>query len=54
MKKTRVIRKVDEPTEWVSSVVVVEKHNGELTICLDPKDLNKEIKRVLSGQIMIF
>ena len=45
MEKTGVTRKVDEPTEWVTSMVVVEKTNGELRICLDPRDLNKEIKR---------
>ena len=49
MEKTGVIRKVDEPTEWVSLMVVVEKPNGELRICLDLKDLNKEIKRVLQA-----
>ena len=45
MEKTGVIRKVDEPTELVSLMFVVEKANGELRICLDPKDLNEEIKR---------
>ena len=45
MEKTGVIRKVDEPTEWVNSMVVVEKPNGELRICLDPRNLNKAIKR---------
>ena len=46
-EKTDVIRKVDEPTEWVNSMVVVEKPSGESRICLNPRDLNKEIKRVL-------
>ena len=45
MEKTGIIRKVDEPTEWLNSMVVVEKPNGQLRICLDPRDLNKEIKR---------
>ena len=45
MEKTGVTRKVGEPMEWVTSMVVVEKTNGELRICLDPRDLNKEIKR---------
>ena len=40
-----VIAKVDEPTEWVSSLVIVEKKNGNLRICLDPRDLNKAIMR---------
>lgn len=40
-----VIRKVTKPTQWVSSLVVTEKKNGTLRVCLDPKDLNKAIQR---------
>ena len=30
-----------EPTEWVSSIVIVKKPNSEkLRICIDPTDLN--------------
>ena len=39
-----VITKVVEPTDWISSMVVVRKPN-KLRVCLDPKDLNKAIKR---------
>ena len=35
-----VIEKVDQPTDWVNSVVYVTKPSGELRICLDPKYLN--------------
>ena len=45
MEKQGVIRKVDEPTDWVSSLVMSRKSNGKLRICLDPKDLNKAIRR---------
>ena len=45
MEAMNVITKVDEPTEWVSSLVIVEKKNGNLRICLDPRDLNKAIMR---------
>ena len=45
MKKLDVIRKVDEPTDWVSSLVIIEKPDGNIRLCLDPKDLNKAIKR---------
>ena len=38
------IAKVKEPTDWVSSMVVVEK-NDKIRICLDPRDLNKAIRR---------
>lgn len=39
-----VIRKVEEPTDWVNSVVITKKRNGELRTCMDPKDLNESIK----------
>lgn len=45
MEKVGVIKKVDEPTDWVNSMVVVEKKSGKLRICLDPHDLNKAIQR---------
>ena len=37
--------KADEPTEWVSSLVVVQKPNGKVRLCLGPRDLNKAIQR---------
>ena len=40
-----IITKVSEPTDWVNSLVCVTKPNGSLRLCLDPKDLNKAIKR---------
>lgn len=40
-----VIKKVTESTDWVSSIVVARRANGKLRICLDPKDLNKAIRR---------
>ena len=45
METLCVIRKAEEPTEWVSSLVVVEKPNGKVRLCLDPRDLNKAIQR---------
>lgn len=45
LEASGIIAKVEVPTDWVSSVVVVPKKNGKLRICLDPKDLNKAIKR---------
>lgn len=39
-----VIKKIEEPTDWVSSLVCVKKKNGELRLCMDPKDLNENIK----------
>ena len=40
-----VIVKVDEPTDWVNYITIVEKRNGSLRICLDPRDINKALKR---------
>ena len=39
-----IIQKVDEPTDWVSSIVYVCKSNSKLCLCLDPKVLNKATK----------
>lgn len=45
MESLNIIAKVSEPTDWVNSLVVVEKSSGNLRVCLDPQDLNKAIKR---------
>lgn len=37
--------KEGEPTAWVNSLVYRRKPNGQLRIYLDPKDLNKAIRR---------
>lgn len=34
---------VTKPTQWMRSLVVVEKPNGKLWVCPDPKDLNRAI-----------
>ena len=47
MKSKGIIMKLKEGerTEWVNSLVYRRKPNGQLKICLDPKDLNKAIRR---------
>ena len=45
MEKDVVISKVTSPTEWVNSLVIAEKPNGALRVYLDPRDLNKSLKR---------
>lgn len=45
MTSLGVIEKVEEPTEWVNSMVCVKKANGDLCVCMDPKDLNANIQR---------
>lgn len=44
MEQIGVIVKQNEPTEWVNSMVTVIKP-GKIRICIDPKDLNRAIKR---------
>ena len=40
-----IIADVDQPTGWVSNLVITEKSDGSMRICLDPKPLNEAIKR---------
>ena len=41
MERLGVVERVQEPTEWVNSL----KPNGKIRLCIDPKDLNRAIKR---------
>ena len=43
--KQGIIKKVEQPTDWVNLLVCVTKSSGALRLCLDPKDLNRAIKR---------
>lgn len=43
--KDKIIEKVEKATDWVNALVITRKPNGSLRICLDPKDLNNNIKR---------
>ena len=45
MTEQGIITKVTKPTPWVNSMVIVEKPDKSLRICLDPLHLNKAIKR---------
>ena len=45
MEKDGIIAKVTEPTDWVNSLSCSWKPNGDLWVCLDPRDLNKAIKQ---------
>ena len=44
-ESTGVIALVNGPTNRVNSLVVAEKKNGLLRLCLDQRDLNMAIKR---------
>ena len=41
----KIIAPVSSPTHWISSLVVVEKKNKKLRVCIDPRDLNEHLKR---------
>ena len=45
MIKIGAITPVSEPTEWVSQMVAAKKKDGIISICIDPRDLNKALKR---------
>ena len=40
-----ILKPVDTPTDWVSSMVVVSKSNGKIRPCIDPKPLNQAFRR---------
>ena len=47
MEDKGIIEKIPQgqPTEWLSSLAYARKSSGKLRVCLDPRDLNKNLKR---------
>ncbi|KAK2722381.1 hypothetical protein QYM36_002797 [Artemia franciscana] len=45
LEKLDIIERVVAPTKWVNSIIAMEKSNGLLRLCLDPRELNKSIQR---------
>ena len=45
LQKEEVIIEVNHYTEWVNSVVPVQKPDGYIRLCIDPRNLNTAIKR---------
>ena len=45
MDRLGVIKRAEEPTDWVSCMVATRKKNGDIRVCLDPRDLNRALKR---------
>lgn len=45
MEKLDIIVREEGPTDWVSSLVIVEKPDKKLRVCLDPHHLNKAVRR---------
>ena len=40
-----ILAPVEEPTPWVSSMVIATKKSGDLRLCIDPRPLNKALRR---------
>ncbi|XP_032903440.1 uncharacterized protein LOC116990025 [Amblyraja radiata] len=45
LERRGIITPVERSTDWISSMVAVRKPNGKLRICIDPKPLNRALKR---------
>lgn len=45
MEHEGVFVKQREPPRWVKTIVPVTKPNGNIRICIDPRDLNRPIFR---------
>ena len=45
MEDDGIIVKMDQPSDWVNQMAVVDKKDGSVRICLDPRSLNDVLKR---------
>ncbi|KAK2701286.1 hypothetical protein QYM36_020052 [Artemia franciscana] len=45
LEALNIIGKVSKQTDWVNTMVMVEKKDGNVHLCIDPVDLNKAIQR---------
>ncbi|XP_013196514.1 uncharacterized protein K02A2.6-like [Amyelois transitella] len=45
MENLGVIRRVTHPTPWVNAIVVAAKKDGSIRVCLDPRPLNRAVRR---------
>jgi len=45
MCKLNVIEKCEQPSEWQSNMIVIEKPDKSKRVCLDPREINKYIVR---------
>ena len=45
LESEEILAKVEEPTPWCSRMVVATRKSGKLRICIDPRPLNKALKR---------
>ena len=45
LTKKGIIEKAHNNSEWINKLVIVEKPNGTIRLCLNPKDLNDALKK---------
>ncbi|KAK9711483.1 RNase H-like domain found in reverse transcriptase [Popillia japonica] len=45
LEKEKIVSKVEEATDWLNAMVVTEKKDGTVRLCMDPRPLNKYIVR---------
>ena len=45
LTQRKVISPIQEPTAWVSSMIVAKKPDGNIRLCIDPHYLNLVLKR---------
>ena len=45
LEQMDIIEKVKGPTPWVSPIVVVPKHSGEIRLCIDMRKANEAVVR---------
>nr|XP_050038499.1 uncharacterized protein K02A2.6-like [Dermacentor andersoni] len=45
MEAEGIIIRMQDPTDWVSPLVIVTKKNGRLRVCMDPRRVNEGIRR---------
>ena len=48
--QTGVLVKAERPTDWVLPLVIVEKPNGDLRLCLDPMNLNEILSEMTDAR----
>lgn len=45
LQRRGIIAPVERSTNWISNMVVVQKPSGRLRVCIDPRPLNRVLKR---------
>lgn len=45
LEQLEIIKPVNTPTDWISSLVVAPNSIGRIRLCIDPRPLNQALKR---------